>query len=391
MNRLFIIGNGFDLAHGLPTSYKHFVDDYWKTICDTKGSKKISYSDDLVTINCEFGHTFNEEEILAIDNINDYKNLYQFISRNSKKRRDGIFEINFTNKFFKIICEKSAENWVDIENLYYGILKSIADGSYIRHDYPYGIKQLNNEFEQVKALLETYLQERVIERFELDFIRYQSIEWFKIYNSLKPISLLNNEESILREFTNEEDVQEIKIHFDKERKEELANKLYFLNFNYTPICNIYLELFSKDKVYSEMNYIHGELKNATHNKINFGFGDEMDDDYKKIENLEGTDYLKNFKSFQYLQNSNYTNLLRFINSEKFQVVILGHSCGVSDRTLLNTIFEHTNCRSIKVFYHRKDDGSDNYTELIQNISRHFKDKKMMREKIVNKTLCQPLS
>ncbi len=116
----------------------------------------------------------------------------------------------------------------------------------------------------------------------------------------------------------------------------------------------------------------------------------MDDDYKKIENLEGTDYLKNFKSFQYLQNSNYNDLLRFINSEKFQVVILGHSCGVSDRTLLNTIFEHTNCRSIKVFYHRKDDGSDNYTELIQNISRHFKDKKMMREKIVNKTLCKPM-
>ena len=140
-----------------------------------------------------------------------------------------------------------------------------------------------------------------------------------------------------------------------------------------------------------MNYIHGELKNATHNKINFGFGDEMDDDYKRIENLDDNEYLKNFKSFQYLQNSNYKKLLDFIDGNKFQVIIMGHSCGLSDRTLLNTIFEHINCRSIKVFYHRKDDGSDNYTELIQNISRHFKDKKMMREKIVNKTLCQPLS
>ncbi|MEN9908524.1 MAG: hypothetical protein RLZZ540_1673 [Bacteroidota bacterium] len=39
---------------------------------------------------------------------------------------------------------------------------------------------------------------------------------------------------------------------------------------------------------------------------------------------------------------------------------------------------------------KKNDGTDNYTEIIQNISRHFNKKKLMREKIVNKTLCQPL-
>jgi hypothetical protein len=32
MNRLVIIGNGFDLAHGLPTSDKDFIDDYWKKL-----------------------------------------------------------------------------------------------------------------------------------------------------------------------------------------------------------------------------------------------------------------------------------------------------------------------------------------------------------------------
>ena len=139
-----------------------------------------------------------------------------------------------------------------------------------------------------------------------------------------------------------------------------------------------------------MNFIHGKLGNVLENKINFGFGDEMDDDYKAIENLNENEYLKNFKSFQYLQNSNYNDLLRYIDSERFQVIVMGHSCGLSDRTLLNTIFEHTNCRSIKVFYHLKEDGTDNYTEIIQNISRHFNKKKLMREKIVNKTFCKPL-
>ena len=29
MNRLVIIGNGFDLAHGLKTKYEDFIDWYW--------------------------------------------------------------------------------------------------------------------------------------------------------------------------------------------------------------------------------------------------------------------------------------------------------------------------------------------------------------------------
>ena len=32
MNKLVIIGNGFDLAHGLPTSYKDFFNDFWKNL-----------------------------------------------------------------------------------------------------------------------------------------------------------------------------------------------------------------------------------------------------------------------------------------------------------------------------------------------------------------------
>ena len=82
MNRLVIIGNGFDLAHGLPTSYKHFIDDYWKTVCDTNGTKKIKYNDDLIEINCEFGILINDVEIFAIGNINNFKDLDLFINRN---------------------------------------------------------------------------------------------------------------------------------------------------------------------------------------------------------------------------------------------------------------------------------------------------------------------
>ena len=32
MNRIIIIGNGFDLAHNLKTGYKDFINDYWDTV-----------------------------------------------------------------------------------------------------------------------------------------------------------------------------------------------------------------------------------------------------------------------------------------------------------------------------------------------------------------------
>ncbi|NDW10497.1 hypothetical protein D0T56_12630 [Dysgonomonas sp. 520] len=88
---------------------------------------------------------------------------------------------------------------------------------------------------------------------------------------------------------------------------------------------------------------------------------------------------------------NYKKTLNFIESDKYQIFVLGHSCGNSDRTLLNTLFEHDNCVSIKVFYHKKNDGTDNYSDVIRNISRNFNNKASMRDKVVNKMYCEPLT
>ena len=160
----------------------------------------------------------------------------------------------------------------------------------------------------------------------------------------------------------------------------------FLNFNYTRIADLYISKNSDFKI----THIHGELDNDK-NPIIFGYGDEMDEDYKMISNLNDNSYLKNIKSIRYLETDNYRRLLQFIDSAPYQIYIMGHSCGNSDRTLLNTLFEHKNCVSIKPFYYQKDDGSDNYIELIQNISRNFNSMQKMRDRVVNKSYCHPLT
>lgn len=37
--------------------------------------------------------------------------------------------------------------------------------------------------------------------------------------------------------------------------------------------------------------------------------------------------------------------------------------------------------SIKIFYHKKDGGSDNYNDIVCNIYRNFNDKNAMRIKV----------
>ena len=125
---------------------------------------------------------------------------------------------------------------------------------------------------------------------------------------------------------------------------------------------------------SEINYIHGTLKN---NPI-FGFGDDTSEKYAELENEYINEILKKIKSFKYLNNSNYNNLIRFINKDSFQIHIYGHSCGVSDRTLFKQIFENQNCRFIKIFYHNEAD----FDEKKYEISRHFQNKAAFLQKVV---------
>ena len=161
------------------------------------------------------------------------------------------------------------------------------------------------------------------------------------------------------------------------------NKILVLNFNYTNTESLYVDgLEGVDVV-----HIHGDLINSE--SIIFGYGDELDEDYKYIQKANNNEYLKNIKSIRYLESERYRKVLQFIESSPYQIYILGHSCGTSDRTLLNTLFEHRNCVSIKPYYYQKDEN-DNYLDLIENISRSFTDMKLMRDLVVNKTFCSPL-
>ncbi|MFT5511814.1 MAG: hypothetical protein ACI8SE_000207 [Bacteroidia bacterium] len=109
--------------------------------------------------------------------------------------------------------------------------------------------------------------------------------------------------------------------------------------------------------------------------------------------------MKNIKSFKYRFNSNYNRIEKFINQTEtisfietgivYEVEVLGHSCGISDRVLLKELFEHKSCKSIKIHYNDKHCTSEeSFIDTFINISRHFKNKISMKHKIRMIENCQ---
>lgn len=424
MNRIILIGNGFDLAHGLKTSYADFIDWYWdKRIFDLHDNYSKVSKDILCTITSlsdntwQYFYWLNQSVLHSTPGKEVIKQLLADKANYQITKSD----------FFSMISSSDPQ-WSNIENTYYRLLFPFIGNSFFPY-YDNKPKELNEELAYVRTLLIKYLK-TVQENCISDEIVYLDIIE-KLYAPFKPRDISIGAKLEWKRFVDERfkfdsnirwddvsDWDELLEAFDvKDRKQSkqeieqfiksyqeqvgymgiesivkhefpehflLPNRIMLLNFNYTNTADLYLRKNERFVI----NHIHGNLNEP--DSVIFGYGDELDENYKKMLEKNDNEYLRNIKSVKYLESSNYRNLLEFMESSPYQIFIMGHSCGNSDRTLLNTLFEHKNCVSIKPFYHKWDDGTDNYMELVQNISRNFTDMKLMRDRVVNKTFCETI-
>jgi len=398
MNRIILIGNGFDLAHGLKTSYKHFIDWFWEKEINKIKLEYVTSSDKSQYDGKYFSIVSHHDITSQIINNVNYNQLLEFIIDYNKGRGNIMLNISFKNKFLQTIST-SLKNWVDIEEEYYTQLKKIIQKEYSavieKNEEMRGnaVKKLNGDFAQIKDELKEYL----IKQSKNVLKHKQEIEDFTYENSKRKDFTIKGFDKLVEEKyydyfsygSNERKEENRKDAIEYCKREILNDKMnllppqqyLFLNFNYTNTSHKY----SKN---NEIIHIHGELENLE-NPMIFGYGDELDENYKKIERLNDDEFLKNVKSINYLKTDNYKRLLNFIETDCYQIFIMGHSCGNSDRTLLNTLFEHSNCISIKPFYYEQN-GVNDHEKIIMSISRNFNDKKAFREKVVNEKDCVAL-
>lgn len=379
MNRLVIIGNGFDMAHGLKTSYMDFINWYWDKRIDAFAGNTTKVSEDCLCkltikdgtyVNCWNVFTFEQSYFRDIIG-NRICSGYEVIKE--LKKHPEVFLIDYSPFFDRIMTSFETKRWVDIENDYYYMLKK-GIGEIPPIDYT--IEELNEQLGFLQEKLVEYLHTMEKDRFKEEIER-------AIIDFFDPADFSSEGRKMASDNLGLDIKTFAEVRNDYEAQHKLVpERIMLLSFNYTATAKMY------DNFNIVHNYIHGELDRPEN--IIFGYGDELDKDYQVILDRNDDKLLMNVKSVKYLETRHYHDMLEFLMSAPFQVLIMGHSCGNSDRTLLNTVFEHENCVSIKPFYHKWEDGSDNYLKLVQNISRNFTNMRLFRDRVVNKEQCKTM-
>lgn len=224
MQTLILLGNGFDLAHGLPTTYQQFLKNTWDAHVKDKS-------------------LYNKIYMINPQRVSTFDALVKYPVKTSSVR----------NAFLRdILSDLKRKGWFDIEQLYFDKLLNNETN----------ITQLNREFDNIKLTLEEYLYninenskpiqhyseffDRIYDRVSVLNFNYTST-WRHYFEEDKVFNIhgqINDESNpiIFGYAANEKDAQ---LLIDKNNNEYLENiKEYHYN-NYTSLDNL-LEFLARD-------------------------------------------------------------------------------------------------------------------------------------------------
>ncbi len=318
--RILILGNGFDLAHDLPTSYMNFIDfiEFFNS-CRFQANPEnyiSDYAGKLVK-------PLVEKYLMEL-----FRNP---VKVNIKSEFESLLSGNIWLNYFISIKIKSANTWIDFETEISRVIQSM-----------YGL--LCN-FERGEALADNY--EKLTPHI-FDIIPQQIDEIYEkrdiLIADLRRLSRAL--ELYLADFVNNipvhKRIPEIQnAHFDK-----------IICFNYT---NTYQRLYHSGKI-TEIEYIHGNANiNSNVETCNLVLGiDEFLDPL--IDDVD-TDFIEFKKFYQRIwkrTGGSYVKWLEDIKKHKLRthIFIYGHSLDITDKDILRPfiLLEKSNT---KVYYHSK--------------------------------------
>lgn len=324
MRHVLIIGNGFDIANGMPTKFTDFANHLLEEVLipDLKNNihniSNSKYFNDILD-NYKTGRVFDTSSGIKYSLVELLESFSQKRFRDALLNQKLLFLEHLKNNFLYQLYKEFHTYWFDIESTYFKRISSIRrsiDPTNINPDRIRALELLNQEFDEIKSLLKEYLSGLKIEPS----------------NSLA-IFLKNL------------------IHSNATRNDELM----IINFNYTRT----VLTFDLGKVMSNYIDIHGNLGT----EIIFGWGNDKDSSYLEIKECGIDEFMKNFKTHQYSINDNYQYIHNILieNANPFEVHVLGHSLGQTDKSLLQEIMESENCLRINLYKR-----ADKYNSDIEN-------------------------
>ena len=395
---ILVLGNGFDLAHGLPTSYINFLEFCEKVIPIYNGINKshISYNNNVLSdwkIN-------NEIKDFLEDAYKSRKKENNIIYTKYPKLDELylLIENNIWFYYFKESDKHGKENWIDFENEISKVIKSIT--------------QVMEEFE-----ISLYSE-------ELDYMdgnSYPGIDsvYYNILNIMRKCK-----KGILYKFTYLEiknyllddlncltraleiyltkvicKIKTGKVSSDIEFITELSTKV--LNFNYT---DTYFRKYSNYNDETNIDYIHGKADiNNTIETNNMVLG--IDEYLSKKKRNSDTDFIAFKKYYQRIfkgTGCKYKDWLDIIHEDykkrqiklekrvmetsgffskkqikkqvkreylnEHNLYIFGHSLDVTDKDILRDLILN-NILHTTIFYHSKEELGKKIANLVKVIGQ----------------------
>lgn len=429
---ILIIGNGFDLAHGLPTSYDNFLDFCYiiKYIFDRKinlcqgNMDKINNIMSQRKIDEKVEIVVNQVMINATSKRYYYKMIVDFYSCINK---NSWFNYFIKGKNFRSL---SGENWIDFESEISKVIQQIREirnilaenkgkeldsAEYSAANELFGCMDAAEIFPSIKR------KNPNKEVYGLDFFRSSVFKSVDDVDRILNI-LLNDLNEITRalEIYIDAGINGITLsNKDKIKDFKDINPDHVLTFNYS---NTYKRLYDHagKKTYC---YIHGEanIKNSIENcELVLGIDeflhgkskdreleylpfkkfyqriykspdnkyldwvDEIKDGYKKyINRQKNLDVLldKSYSDGSLLNNIGVQKNLQDMAMEecpKHKVYIFGHSLDVTDKDILKLFICNDNVETKIYYYRRNKDDKESLGKIIKNLIKIMGQKELIR-------------
>jgi hypothetical protein len=345
MNRLVIVGNGFDIAMGCPTRVEDFI--LQLLILDIE-KMYFGRSEEVKYLNpTRFQYYFSNHELM--ESIKKDYSLEQLLNH-LKLKNIGIKDLLLE----QVIKNRRYTGWYDIECTYRDVLFK----SYKSNNRPWSIERmtlLNDSMAKICIDLEEYLKAA----------------------QLKFDSRVNSE---FREFF----YKFFQLSYCFDERLFIEGQVAFVNFNYTNILSKCISGFMDIKSF-EIYHIHGSLENTNGNSpILVGYGDDISKSFEDILSFQDYELSMQFiKPMHYGRNDTFSQILNFVNSGDFELYIVGHSCSRSDHTILSSLVNNLHCKGIRIFHrgHYED-----YFKRSASLTIHFESRQRAKEIIFHHDL-----
>ena len=355
--KILLIGNGFDLAHGLPTSYKDFLDFckmvrelYTYPIIDNEYNQKK-----LIDWNTD--KTIKSKLLECYENR---KNCFEDKITTQCKELDELYDCIKENVWINYFLEREksiGENWIDFESEISNVVQAIETlKGYIERD------------EDVLKIKDTKQQTiiyflKIAKKSLQDVFNLKRIDGFIEDISIELDKLIRSLEIYICEFVNEIDI--IKENDDI----KTITPDYVLSINYS---NTYERIYGQSKEVT-YDYIHGKAdieNNVDTCNLVLGIDEYLEDD--KNDKLE---FIAFKKFYQRIYKSTDSTYMKWVEQIKkypevnHNLFIFGHSLDKTDRDILKLLICNDNVTT-KIYYYRKNkNDKKELGKLIKNLVR----------------------